>query len=132
MGHPVSDKTRQAVSKRNTGFARHTMKHSAETRERLRFLNNERWYGPIKRYFGVTGKRGNTTFTKYQRINLIADKCLHCGSTEKLELDHITPWFAGGDQADSNAQTLCKKCNNAKHRDDLVKYTHLVVTREAV
>lgn len=40
--------------------------------------------------------------------------CLFCGSTEKLELDHIIPWSKGGASDVSNLQTLCKACNFKK------------------
>ena len=44
----------------------------------------------------------------------MADSCRWCGSKDKLQLDHIIPVSAGGDSEDSNAQTLCVKCNNKK------------------
>lgn len=42
------------------------------------------------------------------------DKCLHCGSTESLELDHIIPFIRGGKTEESNLQTLCRSCNSKK------------------
>ena len=51
-------------------------------------------------------------------------KCLKCGTTEALELDHIVPIASGGKTEASNLQTLCRSCNAAKgarsdsdHRD---------------
>lgn len=40
--------------------------------------------------------------------------CLACGATEELSLDHIVPLAKGGDNAESNLQTLCKRCNSSK------------------
>lgn len=40
--------------------------------------------------------------------------CLECGATENLTIDHIRPVVLGGDDADSNLQTLCKLCNSRK------------------
>jgi hypothetical protein len=41
-------------------------------------------------------------------------RCLHCGTTELLSLDHIHPWSLGGPDTIDNLQTLCKPCNSRK------------------
>jgi hypothetical protein len=41
-------------------------------------------------------------------------RCLRCGSAQDLEIDHIFPVALGGDNAESNLQTLCKSCNSSK------------------
>jgi len=41
-------------------------------------------------------------------------KCVSCGSSENLVLDHIIPFTHGGTTDPSNLQTLCKKCNTDK------------------
>ena len=40
--------------------------------------------------------------------------CLSCGSSAKLEIDHIIPISIGGENKISNLQTLCKSCNCSK------------------
>jgi hypothetical protein len=40
--------------------------------------------------------------------------CLHCGSGERLSIDHIVPWSKGGAHHADNFQTLCMPCNMAK------------------
>lgn len=40
--------------------------------------------------------------------------CRHCGSTERLSIDHVIPWSKGGAHDESNFQTLCRSCNSAK------------------
>ena len=40
--------------------------------------------------------------------------CRHCGSTERLSIDHIIPWSKGGAHEESNFQTLCRSCNSSK------------------
>lgn len=40
--------------------------------------------------------------------------CLHCGTTERLSLDHIHPWSLGGEDTLDNLQTLCRPCNSSK------------------
>src|SRR5260221_7505296 len=42
-------------------------------------------------------------------------KCRICGSTEKLHLDHMTPFVDGGESTPENLQVLCQKCNAIKN-----------------
>lgn len=41
-------------------------------------------------------------------------RCLECGTTDDLTLDHIYPWSLGGPDTDDNFQTLCRPCNSKK------------------
>lgn len=41
-------------------------------------------------------------------------RCVRCGSTQYLEVDHIFPYSLGGTNELSNLQTLCRKCNAEK------------------
>lgn len=41
-------------------------------------------------------------------------RCLRCGSTEHLSLDHIVPWSRCGPDTVGNLQTLCRSCNSKK------------------
>lgn len=42
-------------------------------------------------------------------------RCLRCGATEDLTLDHIHPWVLGGTNSVENLQTLCRPCNSRKN-----------------
>lgn len=42
------------------------------------------------------------------------NRCVKCGTTKKLTLDHIVPRSKGGSNKPDNLQTMCRPCNNAK------------------
>lgn len=76
-------------------------------------------------------KRGEQEmFTQWQKREWIEDKCAQCKSTEKLELDHLIPRFAGGKATKENSQTLCRTCNRKKFwTDDYPLYSSLLMLR---
>lgn len=42
------------------------------------------------------------------------NRCKHCGATDNLTIDHITPVSKGGSDNPENLQTLCRSCNSKK------------------
>jgi len=69
------------------------------------------------------GQKGaRRLYRKRQRIyKRDGYKCLACGNTEDLTLDHIVSVSKGGSNRDLNLQTLCGYCNCEKG-DDIVSY----------
>jgi 5-methylcytosine-specific restriction endonuclease McrA len=47
-------------------------------------------------------------------LNRYNNKCLACGSTEDITMDHIIPLVKGGAHDPDNIQPLCKSCNCKK------------------
>lgn len=41
-------------------------------------------------------------------------RCVRCGATENLTLDHIHPQLYGGRHTMDNLQVLCRSCNSSK------------------
>ena len=41
-------------------------------------------------------------------------RCVQCGTTEDLTIDHIYPRIRGGAHTEDNLQTLCRSCNSRK------------------
>jgi 5-methylcytosine-specific restriction endonuclease McrA len=50
-------------------------------------------------------------------------RCVRCGSSEDLTIDHIFPQSIGGTHAATNLRTLCRRCNSARpvHGDGLIE-----------
>ena len=42
------------------------------------------------------------------------NRCVYCGSTENLTIDHIRPKALGGETSDHNCCCACKACNQMK------------------
>lgn len=85
--------------------------------ERMSGSRNHKW-NPDRASVGRVGQ----DFTKKQRSRLLGSRCVKCGSGDRLEMDHVLPIFAGGTNDDSNAQTLCQACNQAKRAQDISRY----------
>lgn len=60
-------------------------------------------------------------------------KCAQCGSTVKLEIDHIIPISKGGREDEDNMQVLCQKCNRTKHnKADYSKYFNITKNKNYI
>jgi 5-methylcytosine-specific restriction protein A len=49
------------------------------------------------------------------QVPLAGRSCERCGSTTKLERDHIVNISKGGRNSVSNVQILCERCHDIKH-----------------
>jgi hypothetical protein len=43
-------------------------------------------------------------------------RCVRCGATQELEVDHIRPVALGGKTTPENLRTLCRECHRASHK----------------
>lgn len=61
--------------------------------------------------------RKGKDFTRAMRLRIRErdnNCCVLCGSTKKLEIDHIIPASLGGDNSLWNGQVLCSRCHKEK------------------
>lgn len=66
---------------------------------------------------GHTNKLNAKPLYKKQKQRILerdGHRCMQCGSTKKLHIDHIVPVSKGGTSDDDNLQVLCEKCNTSK------------------
>lgn len=62
-------------------------------------------------------KLGRNDFTDEQWYTILdkyEHRCLRCGTTDRITMDHIVPLSRGGEHTADNIQPLCKKCNQWK------------------
>lgn len=52
--------------------------------------------------------------SKKELQKLMKGPCVSCGSTERINIDHIIPIARGGAHSIGNLQPLCKSCNSSK------------------
>ena len=52
-------------------------------------------------------------------------RCVYCGSTEDLTIDHVRPQCRGGQTNSSNCVTACRACNQLKGSMSLEEFLNL-------
>lgn len=63
----------------------------------------------------LRGASGSFTLLEWQEIlEQYNYRCLACGTTENISIDHIIPVSIGGTNYAANLQPLCKSCNSSK------------------
>lgn len=68
-----------------------------------------------KRRSNADSYRSRITKAKRERVYARnGHRCVRCGATEPLSLDHIVPVSKGGTNDEGNLQTMCVPCNGRK------------------
>lgn len=49
-------------------------------------------------------------------------RCVYCGASENLSVDHIFPRFKGGGDKAENLVCSCKSCNSSKGKKDMLAW----------
>ena len=59
---------------------------------------------------------GRTSLSDWEAIrSFYHDRCLRCGASGHLVMDHVIPLSRGGSNGPENIQPLCPRCNGFKH-----------------
>lgn len=53
---------------------------------------------------------------------ILNSPCIICGSTKRIEIDHIVPISRGGRHSIGNLQPLCKSCNVSKSNRFMIEF----------
>ena len=67
-----------------------------------------------EKYLSIRALTEAQKLAAYERQNGICAECKHHFELSQMEVDHITPWHAGGRTIADNCQMLCKECNRRK------------------
>ena len=67
----------------------------------------------------VERNRELTTEEKKLVKNRDGNACLCCGDHRRLQVDHVFPFTLGGQTSIDNSQTLCKRCNGFKDKNEI-------------
>jgi hypothetical protein len=111
------------IKKRNTKIAK-ALREIKKENEAISTLNETRHYltglceGDPNLTYIVAREKANIEIGKedirrkvFQKDNY---RCVSCGTTYNLTVDHIIPVVHGGSSDPDNLQTLCKSCNCKK------------------
>ena len=86
------------------------IKLKSDPAKRRRYLDQVRAHNHRRR-----AASGSYTVSEWQALLLYYDgKCLCCGTTENIQVDHVVPLSKGGTNTIDNLQPLCKACNRQK------------------
>ena len=66
----------------------------------------------LKRHLKTT--RGKVQLNKKNVFKRDGFKCVYCGETKELTIDHVVPKSKGGRSTWENLVTACSSCNNTK------------------
>lgn len=69
----------------------------------------------INYFAALRGRSANGTQIRRKIFHRDGHRCVYCGATERLCLDHVVPTSAGGGATEENLVTACVSCNAKKH-----------------
>ena len=70
----------------------------------------------------IRGNGGKLSVSDWMSVlDKYGKACLKCGSTERIEVDHVIPIALGGRNEKENVQPLCRTCN-ARKNDKIEDY----------
>jgi 5-methylcytosine-specific restriction endonuclease McrA len=121
------DRNPERVRKNITTWAKSNPDKRAAHCAKWRKANLETCAAFARNY--ATRKRGSEGYHTGEqvraRFEYFGNKCLGCGTTERLEADHNIPVSKGGPNWASNIVPLCRSCNASKSAKTLKEFLSL-------
>ena len=127
-------------------YQRNKAQRSATTKA-WRLANAERHRENAKRWARENPERANMisrlkkhrwrtsgTLTRQEWLDVLAvhgNRCLACGTTENITIDHVVPTSLGGTNTADNVQPLCGTCNTSKG-DRIIDFRLWIQTLEGI
>jgi 5-methylcytosine-specific restriction endonuclease McrA len=73
------------------------------------------------------GRPSTLTVKEWERIlDAAKHRCVYCGESGLLAIEHLQPLSAGGDNTAWNVAPACKRCNSSKHDADMLTWLERV------
>lgn len=67
---------------------------------------------------------------EYIKEQEVVGRCIYCGSTKDLSVDHLIPRARGGPESGDNAVTACKACNSSRADKGIYEWFELAGRNE--
>lgn len=100
----------------NLAMAHDGINRGLPTYDKTSFIIRMRMYKGL-----LSGKLQISSLFKDERWKMEnGARCVYCGSTENLSVDHLFPRIKGGTDNVENLVCSCKSCNSSKGKKDLV------------
>ena len=100
----------------NLAMAHDGINRGLPTYDKISFIIRMRMYKVL-----LSGKLQISSLFKDERWKMEnGARCVYCGSTENLSVDHLFPRIKGGADNVENLVCSCKSCNSSKGKKDLV------------
>lgn len=120
------------VNKSSKNYCSHKcfLTNSTEFKDATRGINNRLWKGGM----GKEWRKTDSSYLKWRKLILERDgrQCKYCGSTEKLEVDHLWPYKLWPNLANhpDNGQVLCHECHKKTFTYGTRNHDYLIMMRE--
>lgn len=100
----------------NLAMAHDGINRGLPTYDKTSFIIRMRMYKGL-----LSGKLQVSSLFKDERLKMEnGARCVYCGSTENLSVDHLFPRIKGGADNVENLVCSCKSCNSSKGKKDLM------------
>lgn len=102
----------------NLAMAHDGINRGLPTYDKTSFIIRMRMYKGL-----LSGKLQISSLFKDERWKMEnGARCVYCGSTENLSVDHLFPRIKGGSDSVENLVCSCKSCNSSKGKKDLMAW----------